>query len=101
MSYKDKVIKKIENYQHWTTLMSLTTPEGSLEFHEVMDEVLALLKKQQQKKAELLKKFDKEIEWAEQARVDSACEGENAWVEHYAWQKSYYEHAKSIVENTL
>ena len=67
----------------------------------LMKDSLELLKEQQQKKAELLKRFDKEIEWAEQARADSACEGEHAWVEHYAYQKSYYENAKSIVENTL
>ena len=66
-----------------------------------MMDALAILKEQQQKKEELLKQFDKEIECAEQARIGSACEGENAWVEHYACQKSNYEHAKSIVENTL
>lgn len=68
---------------------------------ETIKDILELLKWQQQKKAELLKQFDKEIEWAEQARIDSACEGENAWVEHYACQKRDYEHAKSIIANVL
>ena len=73
MSYKDKVIKKIEDYQRFTTLMSLTTPEGSLKFHEVMDEVLAILKSSKTAKVNLNDKV----------KVMLTVDGVKAHIDHF------------------
>ena len=73
MSYKDKVIKKIEDYQRLTTLMSLTTPGGSLEFHETMDEVLAILKSSKTAKVNLNDKV----------KVMLTVDGVKAHIDHF------------------
>ena len=68
---------------------------------ECVQRIIELLKEQQQKKIKLLERLDENIKWAEEARKDSECNGNDALVEHYKIEESLYEHAKSIVKHTL
>ena len=73
MSYKDRVIEKIEQYQGWTTLSSLTTPDGCREFHELMDEVLAILESSKTAKVNLNDKV----------KVMLTVDGVKAHIDHF------------------